>query len=406
MDDNSVIALLESITDPPEPASRVDIATACRRGRRRQRLWRLGAPALAVVAVAAIVTVPRLAFPGNSERTVASPVPTVSAPRVVRHPARPVSAPATFNVLVPYAAFGWLPAGFSEAAASDQQNSGPVEVDRTAMSAARASVSLSVYAKGACLPEAKDPSRQPSSPPPGSSAVACLAGATGPAPDVNGRPALWINDGRGLAWEYAPDAWATVRTSAGRRGVKLKRAADGAYQPVLPPVTAAQREEDLKVAAGVKYAQRIPLLFSFRLTSPLPAGWQLSEMSFADVGGRLLADGLNAGPAVDTSALGISALAPAYGCNYVDGQSSYVTRYGVNWEYRVLDDHIAKDVEMLCSTAPVHGLQVNVYLDMAPEEAGAPPLPGSTELGGAFGVYEKLDLLGTNPADWTTNPLP
>jgi hypothetical protein len=43
---------------------------------------------------------------------------------------------------------------------------------------------------------------------------------------------------------------------------------------------------------------------------------------------------------------------------------------------------------------------------MAPEEAGAPPLPGSTQLGGAFGVWEKLRLLGTNPASWTTNPLP
>ena len=406
MDDNSVIALLESITDPLEPASRVDIAAARRRGRRRQRLWRVGAPALAVVAVAAIVTVPRLAFPGDTERTVASGIPAISAPKVPKHPAMPVSAPATFNVLVPYAAFGWLPAGYSEAAASDQQNSGPVEVDRTAMSAGRATVSLSVYAKGACLPEAKDPSRQPASAPPGSSAIACLADATGPAPDVNGRPALWINNGRGIAWEYAPDAWATVSTSAGTRGVKLKRATDGAYQPLLPPVTAAQREEDLRVAAGVKYAQTTPLWFSFKLTSPLPAGWQLSEMSFADAGGRLLADGLNAGPAADTSALGISAAAPAYACNYVDGQSSYVTRYGVNWEYRLLDDHIAKDVEMLCSMGTVDGLQVNVYLDMAPEEAGASPLPGSTELGGAFGVYEKLHLLGPDPANWTTSPLP
>jgi len=405
MDDNSVITLLESITDPLEPASRVDIAAARRRGRRRQRLWRVGAPVLAVVAVAAIATVPRLAFPGNTERTAASAIPTVSAPKAPKHPAMPVSAPATFDVLVPYAAFGWLPAGFSEAAASDQQNSGPVEVDRTAMSADHGVVSLSVYAKGACLPEAEDPSRQPASPPPGSSAIACLTGATGPAPDVNGRPALWIRDGRGIAWEYAPDAWAQVYTSLGTRGVKLKRATDGAYRPVLPPVTAAQRAEAQKVAAGVKYAQTAPLWFSFKLTGPLPAGWQLSGMSFADSGGRLLADGLNAGPAADTSALGVSATAPAYGCNYVDGQSSYVTRYGVNWEYRVLDDHIAKDVEMLCSMETVDGLQVNVYLDMAPEEAGAPPLPGSTELGGAFGVYEKLDLLGTNPVNWTTNPL-
>jgi len=77
----------------------------------------------------------------------------------------------------------------------------------------------------------------------------------------------------------------------------------------------------------------------------------------------------------------------------------------VNWEYRVLDDHIAKNVEMLCSMQPIDGLDVNIYLDMAPEEAGAAPLPGSYQLGGAFGVYTRLHLLGLNPANWTTDPL-
>ena len=129
-------------------------------------------------------------------------------------------------------------------------------------------------------------------------------------------------------------------------------------------------------------------------------------MGFHVVDGRLLADGLNAGPAADTSALSISVSKPlGNGCNYVSGQSSYLTRYGVNWEYRVLDDHIAKNVEMLCSMQPISGLDVNIYLDMAPEEAGAAPLPGSQQLGGAFGVYTRLRLLGLNPAHWTAAPL-
>jgi hypothetical protein len=62
-------------------------------------------------------------------------------------------------------------------------------------------------------------------------------------------------------------------------------------------------------------------------------------------------------------------------------------------------------VEMLCSMQPIDGLDVNIYLDMAPEEAGAAPLPGSYQLGGAFGVYTRLHLLGLNPANWTTDPL-
>lgn len=60
---------------------------------------------------------------------------------------------------------------------------------------------------------------------------------------------------------------------------------------------------------------------------------------------------------------------------------------------------------ILCSMQPIDGLDVNIYLDMAPEEAGAAPLPGSYQLGGAFGVYARLHLPGLNPANWTADPV-
>jgi hypothetical protein len=162
----------------------------------------------------------------------------------------------------------------------------------------------------------------------------------------------------------------------------------------------------LKIADAVKYAQHRPLVFDVKLASPLPAGWSLQELGFWVVDGRLLADEMTAGPAADQTALYINATKPlGYGCNYVSGQSSYVTRYGVKWEYRVLDDHIGKSEEFLCSMQPIDGLDVYVYLDMAPQEAGAAALPGSHKLGGAFGVYTKLHLLGLNPANWTADPL-
>jgi hypothetical protein len=194
-------------------------------------------------------------------------------------------------------------------------------------------------------------------------------------------------------------------TAAGGKDAARVNAADG--RGILQtPAPAGTRALVLKIADAVKYAQHTPLVFDVRLARPLPAGWSLQETGFHVVDGRLLADGLNAGPAADTSALSISATKPlGYGCNYVSGQSSYVTRYGVNWEYRVLDDHIAKNVQMLCSMQPVDGLDVNIYLDMAPEEAGAAPLPGSHQLGGAFGVYARLHLLGLNPDHWTAEPL-
>jgi hypothetical protein len=404
VDDNSVITLLASITDPPEPGTRVSIAAAIRRSR-RQRLLRAGASGLAVVAVAAALAVPSGILSGNTGRSRASVSGSGSAGRLVRQPAMPASAPATFNVLVPYAAFGWLPVGYSEASvplsAFGLLNSGPTELDRTAVAANGTMVSLVVHARAACTTGA-------------GSSGSCSRATSGRAPDVNGRPALWIIDGHGIAWEYAPGAWAEVRIVAGRQGpgtaaggkdAARVNAADG--RGILQtPAPAGTRALVLKIADAVKYAQHTPLVFDVRLARPLPAGWSLQETGFHVVDGRLLADGLNAGPAADTSALSISATKPlGYGCNYVSGQSSYVTRYGVNWEYRVLDDHIAKNVQMLCSMQPVDGLDVNIYLDMAPEEAGAAPLPGSHQLGGAFGVYARLHLLGLNPDHWTAEPL-
>ena len=412
MDDNSVIALLASITDPPEPASRVSIAAALRRGR-RQRLLQVGASALAVVAVAAAVAVPRVIFSSNTERSQASASPSRSAAGSVRQRAMPASAPATFNVLVPYAAFGWLPAGYSEAnvplSAGGLLNSGPAEVDRTAVAANGAIVHLAVDARGACATGAS-----------GSCPGAATSGkdaASGKAPDVNGRPAWWFMDGRGIAWEYAPGAWAELYIFAGqghaaflggKDAARLSGSRSAADERAARqrPATAATRDLLLKIADAVKYAQHTPLVFDVRLTSPLPAGWLPQEMGFHVVDGRLLADGLTVGPAADTTALWISATKPlGYGCSYTSGQSSYVTEYGVNWAYRVLDDHIAKNVQMLCSMQPIDGLDVNIYLDMAPEEAGAAPLPGSYQLGGAFGVYTRLHLLGLNPANWTADPL-
>jgi hypothetical protein len=417
VDDNSVINLLASITDPPEPASRVSIAAALRRSR-RQRLMRVGAGALAVVGVAAAVAVPRVILSGKTGPSASSSSP---AARSVRQPAMPASAPATFNLLVPYAAFGWLPAGYSEANIPlgdiGLLNSGPTEVDRTAAAANGATVSLSVYARTACATGDWTSNSCP------------LAALSGKAPDVNGRPAFWILHGNGIAWEYAPGAWAEIRiivplrsplqrnvdgrqgrgTAPGRKdAARLKVSGTGIHKRAAwqTPAPAGTRHLVLKIADAVKYAQHTPLVFDVRLASPLPAGWSLQEMGFHVVAGRLLADGLDVGPAVDTSALGINATKPlGYGCNYVDGQSQYVTKYGVNWEYRVLDDHLAKNVEMLCSMQPIDGLDLNIYMDMAPEVAGAAPLPGSYQLGGAFGVYTKLQLLGLNPANWTTDPL-
>jgi hypothetical protein len=102
-----------------------------------------------------------------------------------------------------------------------------------------------------------------------------------PAPDVNGRPAFWMDHGSGVAWEYAPDAWAEL--SASQLGGNA-----------LPPPAAA-RALLLKVAARVACGDTTPLTFAFRLTGELPVGWQLWRASFAVYGGRMFGTGITAG---------------------------------------------------------------------------------------------------------------
>jgi Sigma-70 region 2 len=64
----------------------------------------------------------------------------------------------------------------------------------------------------------------------------------------------------------------------------------------------------------------------------------------------------------------------------------------------------------LATATPDHDGRLDVRAALAalpPRQraTGAEPLPGSYQLGGAFGVYARLHLLGLNPANWTADPL-
>ena len=175
---------------------------------------------------------------------------------------------------------------------------------------------------------------------------------TGVAPNINGRPAFWTDHGSGIAWEYAPDAWAEL---------SLSGIADAGGQ-ALPP-SAATRALLQKVAAHVAYGDTTPLTFAFRLSGELPAGWQVWRAGFDVSGGRMFGIGITVGPSVDTSALSISAstvTGPAV-CDSGGGQSSYVSRLGVSWAYIVQNAGRYDVQQRLCATAPVGGLRgVNI----------------------------------------------
>ena len=109
LDEHSVRTLLHEAARTPEPPSAVDVDAARRRGGRQLRARRAALPVLAVVALAAALTVPGGLLSRHSERTVASPA---------------VDAPWQFNPLVPYASFGWLPPGYSQNNADIDFNQG------------------------------------------------------------------------------------------------------------------------------------------------------------------------------------------------------------------------------------------------------------------------------------------
>lgn len=429
MDENAVRTLLRTLADAPEPqVTKIDVGQARRRGRRRLAIRRVVAPALTVVAVTAVLTVPRALSFDHSERTV--------APQQRDTASAAVSAPERFNPLVPYASFGWLPAGFSESAAAgiamnNGISAGTDYVSREAVDLGAGHVLyLTVSSRGACPVTAAGVLRKLHAGQ--ATQVNCDDdgfAATGAAPNVNGRPAVWINYGDGIAWEYAPGAWASLQASitpaADKPHSRRWAAENGWVLHVRPGVkqssvnsqaaleagirdgrvllpSAATRALLVKVAGNVAYGQTAPITFPFRLTEPLPAGWRLTQASFTVSGGRLAGTGITVGPAADPTALGVG-----HGpgpCNFFYGQSSYVSRLGVQWVYRVLSE-TDKQWQDLCTTGAVNGVTgVSVSMDMNTPGSTA-PLPGSSELGGALGVLARLRFLGADPAAWTATPL-
>jgi hypothetical protein len=393
-DEGAVRTALRDIADTPEPPSTVDVAAARRHGSRRLLIRRAAVPAIAVVAVAGALTISRGLVPGHSERAVAPPQPATTSPVV--------NSPWLFDPLVPYASFGWLPSGFSESAANNVAavNQGVTSatdfVSREAAApAADRLLYLQVNARGTCAlypagAKANVLAR-------GSLQVTCTDASfdvTGVAPDVHGNAAFWTDHGSGIAWQYAPEAWAELfayRTSGGET-----------------PPSAATKAMLLKVAAHVAYGGTTPLTFPFRL-SGLPAGWQLSRASFTVSGGRMTGSGITAGPGIDTSALTIDAstLSGRAACDFVTGRStstSYVTRLGVKWLYRKVDLP-GNAWQELCATGPVDGLTgVTIGMNMNDPATGK-PLPGAAQLAGALGVLARLRLLGPDSAAWTTSPV-
>ncbi len=433
MDENAVRDLLERIASDEAPPTSVSIPLARSSGRRRSRLRRVYLPG-AAAPVAAAVAVALIA--GLSAGVHGGRLPHHANPPL----AAPISAPTAFNPLTPYAAFGWLPSGYSVAGLENQTTQMTSQLNlvassrsgiatRPATDAVRSGPNqflLTVYPAGWCrlggpvtLNGKKMATivkwyrtRYPH-------ALSCRDNeggelVTGRAPDVNGDLAYWAANGSAgvVVWEYGRGAWAVLDYEpAINTSVTRPASHPGKQLRPMPPPSAETLAMVHKVASKVRFGVDSTVVYGFTV-SGLPASWQTgragSSYDVASLDGRDANVGWVAGPAVDPTALGISVwpagIPGSFACNFVAGQSSYVSLDGARAMLRTIDQP-GKHVQYLCAQA-VDGMQIYLSLDLSnPNITRYTPLPDSHQVGDLLSVFRHLKLLGPDVANWTTSPL-
>jgi hypothetical protein len=416
MPDHDMRTLLRDLADRQEPASTIDIAAARRSGKRR--LW--GQRAALSVAVAAAVAL-AVAVPDELFSATGSPAPATPAT------VNPKTAPSRFNPLVPYAAFGYVPQGY-EFQPSGNPSSGNTPYGFTStpdelllsvkQASGNGSIALDVVSRGACagalygsyldeIPGYQETLTRGG--PPCNAAAATAGGRVFKpavrAPGVNGRPAYWLPGPVPwalLAWQYAPDAWATLQ----------------AYPlDVSPAAVAAQRAMVLRMAAAVKFGQTKPILFPFKLTSAIVPNFQAAAVNFTVTSsGQYLATGLDEGIPFGsevggtangdlspvTIATSSTCPTPAAVLSSATGPVTTVQENGVSWRVELANQEkvggkevrIANTAEIACTVGLVDGLHTSVTLA---QPSNAKPIINS--------ILAKLSLSPT-PQAWTANPLP
>lgn len=427
MDETGVRALLQRVADDPAPPSRVDIAAARQRGRRRIRWHRAALGAAPLAAAAAVALVVSGVIPASLGHGRGGLRPGQETPR------------SRFNPLRPYAAFGWLPTGFSGAAGTAMTKNTNESSTRSVVLAAGDQASgrvlaLTVAAAGACRvtgPVRASTAVSVGGPRPQFRTVryphglSCDYGLVGhdvtplsrTTYPVLGGSAFYQPDGS-LAWEYAAGSWAQLTpfvlvTGGGsikhgelRQYAAAQGWAPGPAQSGIPaPVqSAATRALLHRVAANVHFGGTARIVFPFQLPA-LPVGWALSGAGYTQAGGRLLGTGnLTAGPADDPRALNVQVELASQGgnCKVIPGQWSRTSVQGALAAMGTLNKP-GIHVQQVCA-GDIAGLYLWLSLDRDVPGTSR-PVPGGAGLGSALSLAGRLRLLGADPAAWTTDPL-
>jgi hypothetical protein len=367
------------------PAAPISIPAARRIGRARllrRRAGAFGSPVLAAAAVVAVVLATGL-FAAGPRQPATTP--------------GNAAAPESFNPLVPYATVTWYPYRPSLVGASDWRTA---VLLRASTGSPAEATEVALYAAGWCTLKSASLSC-------GSTASFDKAEMTvrGPAPDVQGHAAYWTR--------YAGGNLGRLRPLAGAPETLAFQYARGGWAVVESTGTPADL---LRVAASVRYGQTSPIRFPFRLTG-LPSAWSdvlYAQFTQAGPGAQApTADELLVGSAADRPGTGVrDALTMVTSTQTIKGPHCTTQTVPVGGSQ---SSQASQPVQ--CPSSVINGYQV--FLN-------TPPSPGkqtlfSPDADGLY-VYENtigpgptlspasvfahhLQLLGPDPANWTTVPV-
>jgi hypothetical protein len=283
-----------------------------------------------------------------------------------------VTPPRKFNPLIPYAAFGWLPRG-------ESLDGGQIAATNAYLTAGpRNAWALTVFGVGRCdrsstqLLTGLRRHRQPLLNCTMSSSSGAAYHVTGKAPPVDGHLAFWTTGHGYLVWEYARGSWAALAPPGhGAAGVTIK------------------------VADHVRYdvATKPSIEFAAQLTG-LPAAWRVDYVYFVRDAGVLRASQytLSGPPSPNFTVDPATRSSSCY--FYPHGQSVHRVIDG----YRVTVNHFpassGSPPEQQVCAPDADGLAV--FISSFGKHAG----PNAVSI-----FASHMRLLGTNPADWTTDPV-
>jgi len=379
MDEKAMRALLERAARANLPPSTVDVARARKAGRRRLRIRRAGVPAASFAVVIAVGALFAGGVVPTSPPAAAGHSPEAH-PRSPQHATGP-EAPASFNPLAIYATFGWLPPGFSVVNPPTAQTATQSFADVNGPSGR--SIALTVFAARQCSLTG------PFWFPPKGTFRFTVGGehrrhlhsrryprglhcAWGPQSLPNpilpaghladGHPAYLMLDEYGhptaLAWQYARDGWAVAQWS-GPRPAQIREVAD-----------------------RVRYRSNLHLRFPFRLAG-IPASWKVAGAGSQVEAGKLRGYLLYLGPRQDPEAITVLVEYPyPNGCVNIGGKTQSVSFDGA--------PGVTRTAGQEACFGNLHGMYVYVSSD---------------QVGGALGLLRHMQVLGPDPANWTTQPL-